>query len=50
MQNNGSLGGEIVLFVLNFIIGSVIGGFALAWRLIVVVCYVSLTVYRLIVG
>ena len=34
----------------NFIIGGVIGGFVLAWRLIVAVWYVPLTVYRLIVG
>ena len=38
------------LFALNFIIGGVIGGFVLAWRLIVAVWYVPLTVYRLIVG
>ena len=46
----GSLGGGIALFALNFIIGGVIGGFVLAWRLIVAVWYVPLTVYRLIVG
>ena len=34
----GSLGGGIALFALNFIIGGVIGGFILAWRLIVAVC------------
>ena len=33
----GSLGGGIALFALNFIIGGVIGGFILAWRLIVAV-------------
>lgn len=44
------LGGGIALFALNFIIGGVIGGFVLAWRLIVAVWYVPLTVYRLIVG
>ena len=43
-------GGGIALFALNFIIGGVIGGFVLAWRLIVAVWYVPLTVYRLIVG
>lgn len=46
----GSLGGGIALFALNFIIGGVIGGFVLVWRLIVAVWYVPLTVYRLIVG
>ena len=40
----------IALFALNFIISGVIGGFVLAWRLIVAVWYVPLTVYRLIVG
>ncbi len=46
----GSLGGGIALFALNFIIGGVIGGFVLAWRLIVAVWYVPLTIYRLIIG
>ena len=32
------------------IIGGIIGGFVLAWRLIVAAWYVPLTVYRLIVG
>ncbi|MFR3484329.1 MAG: DUF6050 family protein [Clostridia bacterium] len=44
------LGGGIALFALNFIIGGVIGGFILAWRLIVAVWYVPPTVYRLIVA
>ena len=43
-------GWRIALFTLNFIIGGVIGGFVLVWRLIVAVWYVPLTVYRLIVG
>ena len=50
LPGGGSLGGGIALFALNFIIGGVIGGFVLAWRLIVAVWYVPLTVYRLIVG
>ena len=50
VPGGGSLGGGIALFTLNFIIGGVIGGFILAWRLIVAVWYVPLTVYRLIVG
>lgn len=45
----GSIGGGIALFALNFIIGGVIGGFVLAWRLIVAVWYVPLTIYRLII-
>lgn len=43
-------GGSIAIFVFNFIIGGIIGGFVLAWRLIVAAWYVPLTVYRLIVG
>ena len=42
--------GGIALFALNFIIGGVIGGFILDWRLIVAVLYVPLTMYRLIAG
>ena len=45
-----SLGGGIALFVLNFILAGIIGGFVLAWRLIVAVWYVPLTIYRLIIG
>ena len=45
-----ALGGGIALFALTFIIGGVIGGFVLVWCLIVAMWYVSLTVYRLIVG
>ena len=50
VPGGGSLGGGIALFALNFIIGGVIGGFVLTWRLIVAVWYVPLTVYWLIVG
>ena len=42
VPGGGSLGGGIALFALNFIIGGVIGGFILAWRLIVAVWYVPL--------
>lgn len=45
-----SFGGGIALFALNFILGGVIGGFVLAWRLLVAVCYVPITAYHLIVG
>jgi len=45
-----SFSGSIALFVFNLIIGGVIGGFVLAWRLIVAVWYVPLTAYRLIRG
>ena len=50
IPGSGSLSGGIALFALNFIIGGVIGGFVLVWRLIVAVWYVPLTVYWLIVG
>ena len=50
VPGGGSFGGGIALFALNFIIGGVIGGFILVWRLIVAVLYVPLTMYRLIVG
>ena len=49
VPGGGSFGGGIALFALNFIIGGVIGGFVLAWRLLVAVCYVPITAYRLIV-
>ena len=45
-----SLGGGAALFVLNFVIGGIIGGFVLVWRLLVAAWYVPLTIYRLIVG
>ena len=48
VPGNGSMGGGVALFALNFIIGGVIGGFVLAWQLIVAVWYVPLTVYRFI--
>ena len=50
IPGGGSFGGGIALFALNFIIGGVIGDFVLAWRLLVDVCYVPITAYRLIVG
>lgn len=50
VPGGSSLRGGIALFALNFIIGGVIGGAVLAWRLIVSVWYVPLTMYRLITG
>ena len=50
VPGGGSLGGGSALFVLNFIIGGLIGGFVLVWRLLVAAWYVPLTIYRLIVG
>ena len=48
VPGGSSLGGGIALFALNFVIGGAIGGFVLAWRLIVAIWYVLLTVYRTI--
>ena len=45
-----SFGGSIAIFVFNFIVGGIIGGFVLAWRLIVAAWYVPVTACRLIVG
>lgn len=45
-----SFGGSIATVAFNFIIGGLIGGFILVWRLLVAVLYVPLTAYRLIVA
>ena len=45
-----SFGGSIAVFALNILLGAVIGGIVLVWRLVVAAWYVALTVYRLIVG
>ena len=50
VPGGGSLGSGIALFALNLILAGIIGGFVLAWWLIVAVWYVPLTVWRLIVG
>lgn len=42
--------GGVATFAFNFIIGGVIGGVVLAWRLLVAAWYIPLTVYRLIVA
>lgn len=48
VPGGGSMGGGVALFALNFIIGGIIGGGVLAWRLIVAVWYVPLTLYRFV--
>jgi len=50
VPGGGSMGGGVALFALNFIIGGVVGGFILAWRLIVAGVDVTLTIYRMITG
>jgi len=41
------LGGMVGVWALNFIVGGLIGGFILAWRLLVAAWYIILTIYRL---
>ena len=48
VPSGNSMGGGVALFALNFIIGGVVGGFILAWRLIVAVWYVPLTLYMFV--
>ena len=43
-----SFGGSIAVFALNILLGAVIGGIVLIWRLVVAAWYVPLTVYWLI--
>ena len=42
----GSLGTALPLFLLNFVLGGIIGGFVLVWRLLVAAWYVPLTIFR----
>lgn len=42
-----SFGGSIAVFALNLLIGAVIGGVVLIWRLLVAVWYVPLTLFSL---
>ena len=44
VPGGGSLGGGAALFVLNFVIGGIIGDFVLVWRLLVAAWYVPLTI------
>lgn len=48
VPGGGSLGSSIELFAMNFIIGGIIGGFVLVWRLLVAAWYIPLTIYRLV--
>lgn len=48
IQGGRSFGGSIAVFALNILLGAVIGGIVLIWRLIVAAWYVPLTVYRLL--
>ena len=42
------LGGTVGIIAVNFIIGGLIGGVILTWRLVVAVWYIPLTIYRLL--
>ncbi len=41
------LGGTVGILALNFILGGLIGGVILIWRLVVAAWYIPLTIYRL---
>lgn len=42
----GSVATALPLFLLNFVLGGIIGGFVLVWRLLVAAWYVPLTALR----
>lgn len=44
----GDLGSTAAVFVLNLIVGGLIGGFILIWKLLVAVYYVLYTIYLLV--
>ena len=50
VPGGNSMGGGVALFALNFVIGGIIGGVVLVWRMIVAVWYVPLAIYHLIIG
>lgn len=41
------IGSSVGILALNFIVGGLIGGFVLIWRLVVAAWYIPLTIYRL---
>lgn len=46
IPSDRSFGGSIAVFALNILLGAVIGGIILIWRLAVAVWYVPLTMWR----
>jgi hypothetical protein len=42
------IGGTAGVWALNFIVGGIIGGFVLVWRLACAVCYLFITIYRIV--
>ena len=41
VQRSFDIGGTVGMFVFNLLIGGVIGGFVLVWRLLMAVCYLA---------
>jgi hypothetical protein len=48
IPRNYDIGGTVGVWALNFIVGGLIGGVVIVWRLLVAAWYVILTVYRLV--
>lgn len=48
IPRNYDIGGTVGVWALNFIIGGLIGGVVIVWRLLVAAWYLILTVYRLV--
>lgn len=48
IPRNFDIGGTVGVWAVNFIIGGLIGGVVIVWRLLVAAWYTILTVYRLI--
>ena len=44
----GSVGTSAAIFILNFVLGGLIGGFVLIWKLIIAVYYILESIIRLI--
>lgn len=42
------IAGTVGIIALNFILGGIIGGVILIWRLVVAAWYIPLTIYRLL--
>lgn len=47
IPHNYDLAGTIGIWALNFIVGGIIGGFILIWRIAVAIYYIPLTIVRL---
>ena len=47
-MRGGSVGTAAAIFILNFVLGGLIGGFVLIWKLIIAVYYILVSIIRLI--